>query len=88
MLNASCLADKEHIKRLGDALDTAKIGCWGFFPGEDRIIATEAWVTQKKYKDFRANKELFSDVLDGLAKWAEIVHPDDLEATKSSLRST
>jgi diguanylate cyclase (GGDEF)-like protein len=85
VLNASYLADKEHIKRLSDALDAANIGCWDFYPQEDRIIATETWVTQKKYKDedFRANKELFSDVHDGLAKWAEIVHPDDLDGWKA-----
>ncbi len=54
---------------------------------QNRILATEAWVTQKKYKDedFRANKELFSEVIDGLAKWAEIVHPDDLEARATNM---
>jgi diguanylate cyclase (GGDEF)-like protein/PAS domain S-box-containing protein len=74
---------KENIKCLSDAVTGANIGCWDYYPQEDRIIANETWVTQKKYKDedFRVNSELFSGVIDGLAKWASIVHPDDLEAT-------
>jgi diguanylate cyclase (GGDEF)-like protein/PAS domain S-box-containing protein len=82
-LEAPELVDKENIKCLSDAVTGANIGCWDYYPQEDRIIANETWVTQKKYKDadFRVNTELFSDVIDGLAKWASIVHPDDLEAT-------
>ena len=74
---------KENIKYLSDAVTGANIGCWDYYPQEDRIIANETWVTQKKYKDedFRVNNELFSGVIDGLTKWASIVHPDDLEAT-------
>lgn len=74
---------KENIKCLSDAITGANIGCWDFYPQENRIIASETWVTQKKYKDedFRINTELFSDVIDGLTTWASIVHPEDLEQT-------
>ena len=77
------LIDKENIQCLSDAITGANIGCWDFYPQENRIIASETWVTQKKYKDedFRVNTELFSDVIDGLTTWASIVHPDDLEET-------
>jgi diguanylate cyclase (GGDEF)-like protein len=77
------LVDKEGIKCLSDAIEGANIGCWDYYPQEDRIIANKTWVTQKKYKDedFRVNTDIFSDVIDGLTKWASIVHPDDLEAT-------
>ena len=77
------IEDKEDIKRLDDAVRGANIGFWDFFPQEGRILANETWVTQKKYKDedFREDKALFSEVKDGLNKWASIVHPDDLEAT-------
>jgi hypothetical protein len=73
------LAYKESIKCLSDAVTGAKIGCWDYYPQQGRIIANETWVTQKKYKDedFRVNSKLFSDVIDGLTKWASIVHPDD-----------
>jgi diguanylate cyclase (GGDEF)-like protein/PAS domain S-box-containing protein len=75
---------KENIKCLSDAVSGANIGCWDYYPQEDRIIANETCVTQKKYKDedFRVNTDLFSDVIDGLTKWESIVHPDDLEATR------
>ncbi|MFQ3189972.1 MAG: diguanylate cyclase (GGDEF)-like protein/PAS domain S-box-containing protein [Paraglaciecola sp.] len=77
------LVYKENIKCLSDAVSGANIGCWDYYPQEDRIVANETWVTQKKYKDedFRVNTGLFSDVIDGLTTWASIVHPDDLEAT-------
>jgi len=77
------LENEENIKRLDDAVRGANIGVWDFFPQEGRIVANEMWVTQKKYKseEFRLSNELFSDVNDGLNKWASIVHPDDLEAT-------
>ena len=82
-LEGQQLIYKENVKCLSDAVTGANIGCWDYYPQEDRIIANETWVTQKKYKDedFRANAELFSDVIDGLTTWASIVHPDDLEAT-------
>lgn len=82
-LEGQQLIYKENIKCLSDAVSGANIGCWDYYPQEDRIIANETWVTQKKYKDedFRLNTELFSDVIDGLTNWASIVHPDDLEAT-------
>lgn len=82
-LEVQQLVDKENIKCLSDAVIGANIGCWDYYPQEDRIVANKTWVTQKKYKDdeFRLNNELFSDVIDGLAKWASIVHPDDLEPT-------
>lgn len=77
------LQNENNIKQLNDAIKGSNIGIWDFFPQEGRIVANETWVTQKKYKseDFRAKEELFSDVIDGLNKWASIVHPDDLEPT-------
>jgi diguanylate cyclase (GGDEF)-like protein len=82
-LETQQLVDKTYIKCLSDAVTGANIGCWDYYPQEDRIIANKTWVTQKKYRDedFRVNNKLFSDVIDGLTKWASIVHPDDLEAT-------
>jgi len=83
ILEKQVLADQENLKRLNNAIKGANIGVWDFFPQEGIILANEIWVTQKKYKDedFRENSDLFSDVLNGLEKWASIVHPDDLEAT-------
>jgi diguanylate cyclase (GGDEF)-like protein/PAS domain S-box-containing protein len=77
------LINEENIKRLSDAVAGANIGCWDFYPQEDRIVANETWVSQKKYKDkdFRFTNELFSEVINGMETWASIVHPDDLEAT-------
>ena len=74
---------EENIKQLNDAIVGSNIGIWDFFPQQDRIIANKTWVTQKKYKseDFRLKEELFSDINDGLTKWASLVHPDDLEPT-------
>jgi diguanylate cyclase (GGDEF)-like protein len=82
-LNASYLVNQEYIKCLNDAVIAANIGCWDFYPQEQRIVANAAWVTQKKYKDedFRTSNELFADVVDGLTRWASLVHPDDLDAT-------
>ncbi len=83
ILEQQVLEDQENLKRLDDAIKGANIGVWDFFPQEGRILANETWVTQKKYKDkdFRENSDLFCDVLNGLEKWASIVHPDDLEPT-------
>jgi diguanylate cyclase (GGDEF)-like protein/PAS domain S-box-containing protein len=74
---------KENIKCLSNAVTGANIGCWDYYPQEGRVIVNHTWVTQKGYQDqeFRANHELFSDMIGGLKKWASIVHPDDLEAT-------
>jgi len=82
-LEAQQLVDQENIKCLNDAVTGANIGCWDYYPQEDRIVANKTWVTQKKYKDedFRVNAEPFSEVIDGLTTWASIVHPEDLEAT-------
>lgn len=82
-LRQTLTENKEDIKRLDDAVRGANIGFWDFFPQEGRILANETWVTQKKYKDedFREDKALFSNIIDGLNKWASIVHPDDLAAT-------
>lgn len=82
-LESQQLVDQEVIKCLNDAVTGANIGCWDYYPQEDRIVANKTWVTQKKYKDedFRVNADPFSEVIDGLTTWASIVHPDDLEAT-------
>ena len=87
-LEAQHLIDQENIRCLSDAVTGANIGCWDYYPQEDRIITNKAWVTQKKYKDcdFRVSDELFSDVIDGLQKWASLVHPDDLEATSQLIK--
>jgi diguanylate cyclase (GGDEF)-like protein len=83
------LSDQENIRCLSDAVTGANIGCWDYYPQENRIIANKAWVTQKKYKDadFRVSEALFSDVIDGLEKWATLVHPDDLEATTKLIKA-
>ena len=82
-LNASYRINQEYIQCLNDAVIAANIGCWDFYPQEQRIVANAAWVTQKKYKDedFRVNDEMFADVIDGFTRWTTLVHPDDLEAT-------
>ncbi len=82
-LEAQHLQDQETIKCLNDAVNGANIGCWDFYPQEKRIIANKAWVTQKYYKDedFREDAQLFSEVIDGLDRWASFVHPEDLDAT-------
>lgn len=82
-LESESIEDKENIKRLDDAVKGANIGVWDFFPQEGRILANDTWVTQKKYlsHDLKASSSLFSDVIDGLNKWAEMIHPDDLEPT-------
>jgi len=82
-LKKQSIIDKENIKRLHSSLLGANIGCWDFYPQQGRIIANKTWVTQKKYSDhkLRASNDLFSEVIDGLDKWASIIHPDDLEPT-------
>ncbi len=82
-LNASYLGNQKYIKCLNDAVIVANIGCCDFYSQEQRIVANAAWVTKKKYKDedFRTSNELFADVVDGLTRWASLVHPDDLDAT-------
>lgn len=82
-LEHDALEEKENIKRFDDAIKGANIGFWDFFPQEEKIIANKTWVTQKNYKskDFRKDDALFSEIIDGLNKWASLVHPDDLEPT-------
>lgn len=74
---------QENVKQLNDAVTGANIGCWDFYPKEERILANKNWVLQKKYKDtdLRVNDEIFSEVINGLGKWAEMIHPDDLNPT-------
>lgn len=80
--------NQRYVKQLDDAINGAGIGCWDFFPQEEKIVINKAWVTQKKYQDaeFRKSDELFSELIGGLSKWRELVHPDDLEITKLTLQ--
>ena len=82
-LEKEVIEEKENIKRLDDAIKGANIGFWDFFPQNGTILANETWVTQKKYKneEFRKDDTLFSEIENGLEKWASIVHPEDLEPT-------
>lgn len=75
----------EDVDRLECALIAANIGCWDYHPQEKRIIANKTWVEQKRYQDvqIRANHGTFSEVVNGLDKWRELVHPEDLENTLS-----
>ncbi|MDP2561814.1 diguanylate cyclase [Psychrobium sp. 1_MG-2023] len=76
---------QESIKCLNDAVTSANVGCWDFYPKQERILANKTWVTQKGYKDsdYRVDTKDFSEVSGGLSKWASIVHPDDLEKTSA-----
>jgi len=77
------------IKQLDNAINGANIGCWDYFPQEGKIVANKTWLTQKHYqdKDFRKDDALFSEVINGLDKWSEIVHPDDLEPTLAIIQA-
>lgn len=88
-LEKEVLEEKENIKRLDDAVKGANIGFWDFFPQKGTILANETWVTQKKYKneEFRKDDTLFSEIENGLEKWASIVHPDDLESTTNLIQA-
>ena len=77
------------IQRLNDAIEGANIGCWDFFPQEERIVANKTWVTQKQYLDeqFRVNPDAqFSDVISGLDRWASLVHPNDHRKTVDAIK--
>lgn len=77
------------IDRLEFAARGANIGIWDFYPQQGRIIANQTWATQKKYSPdimFDSN-ELFSEVINGLERWSEMVHPDDLDQAVAKIQA-
>ncbi|MCE2570187.1 PAS domain-containing hybrid sensor histidine kinase/response regulator [Motilimonas eburnea] len=77
------------IDRLEFAAKGANIGIWDFYPQQGRIIANQTWATQKKYPPsvmFDTN-ELFSEVVNGLERWSEMVHPDDLDQAVAKIQA-
>jgi hypothetical protein len=67
--NASYLVNQEYIKCLNDAVIAVNIGCWGFYPQEQRIEANAAWVTQKNTRT-----KIFEQVMNFLPMWSMDLH--------------
>lgn len=74
---------KVDIERLDLAMQGANIGIWDFNPSIGQIIGNKTWATQKALspEDIFADDSLFSEIINGIEKWGELVHPDDLEKT-------
>ena len=77
--------EKENIKRFTDAIKGANIGFWDFFPQENKIFVNETWLTQKKYDSatFRKDDDIFSELLNGFDFIMGLIHPEDIEKTKT-----
>ncbi len=75
------------IERLDFAAQGANLGIWDFNPAEGKIIGNRTWATQKKLDsdEVFADGNLFSEIVNGIEKWATLVHPDDLEATQQKI---
>jgi signal transduction histidine kinase/CheY-like chemotaxis protein len=76
------------IERLDFAAQGANLGIWDFNPSVGQIIGNRTWATQKKlaHDDVFADDSLFSEIVNGIEKWASLVHPDDLEATSQKIQ--
>ena len=79
--------EKENIKRFTDAIKGANIGFWDFFPQENKIFVNETWLTQKKYDSLtlRKDDDIFSELINGLDFLMDLIHPEDIEKTKTLL---
>ena len=77
--------EKENIKRFTDAIKGANIGFWDFFPQEGKVFVNETWLTQKKYDcvSFRKDDDIFSELVNGLDFIMDLIHPEDIEKTKT-----
>lgn len=80
---------KLNIERLEFAARGANIGIWDFYPQQGRIMANQTWATQKKYPaaSMFDSEELFAEVIDGLTRWSEMVHPDDLDQAVTKIKA-
>ncbi|WP_194435550.1 hybrid sensor histidine kinase/response regulator [Vibrio fluminensis] len=78
----------EHdIERLDFAAQGANLGIWDFNPSEGKIIGNRTWATQKKLDtaEVFVDSHLFSEIVNGIEKWATLVHPDDIDATTQKI---
>ncbi|OLQ93799.1 hybrid sensor histidine kinase/response regulator [Vibrio ponticus] len=76
------------IERLDYAAQGANLGIWDFNPLEGKIIANRTWATQKKLEtsDVFVDGQLFSEIVNGIERWATLVHPDDIEPTQQKIK--
>ena len=76
------------IERLDFAAQGANLGIWDFNPSVGQIIGNRTWATQKKlaHDDVFADDSLFSEIVNGIEKWASLVHPDDLESATKKIQ--
>lgn len=77
------------IERLDFAAQGANLGIWDFNPSIGEIITNRTWVTQKKLNpdDLLAGDALFSEVVNGIERWAQLVHPDDLAEASAKIQA-
>jgi len=75
-------------ERLDFAAQGANLGIWDFNPSVGKIIGNRTWAIQKKldHDDVFADRSLFSEIVNGIEKWASLVHPDDLESASKKIQ--
>ncbi len=79
---------RKDIERLEFAAQGANLGIWDFNPSTGKIIGNRIWATQKLLNpdELFADDALFSEIVNGIEKWSELVHPDDVEATTEKIQ--
>ncbi|HAS6174485.1 TPA: response regulator [Vibrio vulnificus] len=80
---------RRDIERLDFAAQGANLGIWDFNPSTGCIIGNKTWATQKKLdpNHLFADDALFSEIINGIEKWSEIVHPDDVAETTDKIQA-
>ncbi|EOB2875394.1 response regulator [Vibrio vulnificus] len=80
---------RRDIERLDFAAQGANLGIWDFNPSTGCIIGNKTWAIQKKLEPNHlfADDALFSEIINGIEKWSEIVHPDDVAETTDKIQA-
>lgn len=80
---------RRDIERLDFAAQGANLGIWDFNPSTGCIFGNKTWATQKKLEPNHlfADDALFSEIINGIEKWSEIVHPDDVAETTDKIQA-
>lgn len=80
---------RRDIERLDFAAQGANLGIWDFNPSTGCIIGNKTWAIQKKLDPDHlfSDDALFSEIINGIEKWSEIVHPDDVAETTDKIQA-
>ncbi|POC46168.1 hybrid sensor histidine kinase/response regulator [Vibrio vulnificus] len=80
---------RRDIERLDFAAQGANLGIWDFNPSTGCIIGNKTWAIQKKLDPDHlfSDDALFSEINNGIEKWSEIVHPDDVAETTDKIQA-